>query len=87
MLHTVSVLSGSSAIDAKITARKCGNQCGLKLSHGARSTLEIKIARIEAGRQRNIDLVVKGVIGDDDARERIDGEAVPFWQPVWAAAI
>jgi site-specific DNA recombinase len=27
--------------------------------------------RIEAERQRNIDLVVKGVIGDDDARERI----------------
>ncbi|WP_376703354.1 hypothetical protein RQ479_29495 [Mesorhizobium sp. ISC25] len=32
---------------------------------------EIKIARIEGERQRNIDLVVKGVIGDDDARERI----------------
>ncbi|WP_352494547.1 MULTISPECIES: recombinase family protein [unclassified Mesorhizobium] len=36
-----------------------------------RVTLETKIARIEAERQRSIDLVVKGIIGDDDARERI----------------
>ncbi len=50
------------------------NQERQRLAAGAtnaRITLETKIARIEAERQRNIDLVVKGVIGDDDARERI----------------
>ncbi len=36
-----------------------------------RARLEAKRDRIEGERQRNIDLVVKGVIGEDDARERI----------------
>lgn len=50
------------------------NQERQRLAAGAtnaRITLETKIARIEAERQRNIDLLVKGIIGDDDARERI----------------
>jgi site-specific DNA recombinase len=36
-----------------------------------RARLEAKRTRIESERQRNIDLVVKQVIGDDDARDRI----------------
>jgi site-specific DNA recombinase len=36
-----------------------------------RARLEAKRDRIEGERQRNIDLVVKGVIGEDDARDRI----------------
>jgi len=33
--------------------------------------LEAKRGRIESERQRNIDLVVKQIIGEDDARDRI----------------
>jgi len=36
-----------------------------------RTRLEAKHARIESERQRNIDMVVKGVIEEDDARQRI----------------
>jgi site-specific DNA recombinase len=36
-----------------------------------RACLEAKRARIESERQRNIDMVVKGVIEEDDARQRI----------------
>src|SRR5207244_2096932 len=37
----------------------------------ARAKLEAKRTRIESERQRNIDLVIKQIIGEDDARERI----------------
>jgi hypothetical protein len=40
-------------------------------SISTRARLEAKRARIESERQRNIDLVVKQIIGDDDARGRI----------------
>ena len=36
-----------------------------------RTRLESKRDRIESERQRNIDMVIKGVIGEDDARTRI----------------
>ena len=40
-------------------------------STSTRAKLEAKRSRIESERQRNIDLVVKQIIGDDDARDRI----------------
>jgi hypothetical protein len=40
-------------------------------SISVRAKLEAKRTRIESGRQRNIDPVVKQIIGEDDARERI----------------
>ncbi len=40
-------------------------------STSTRAKLEAKRTRIESERQRNIDLVVKQIIGEDDARERI----------------
>jgi site-specific DNA recombinase len=40
-------------------------------STSTRARLEAKRTRIKSERQRNIDLVVKQVIGDDDARDRI----------------
>jgi len=40
-------------------------------STSTRAKLEAKRTRIESERQRNIDLVVKQIIGGDDARERI----------------
>jgi site-specific DNA recombinase len=36
-----------------------------------RTRLEAKHARVESERQRNIDMVIKGVIEEDDARQRI----------------
>jgi Recombinase zinc beta ribbon domain len=40
-------------------------------ANATRARLESKHARIESERQRNIDMVVKGVIEEDDARQRI----------------
>jgi hypothetical protein len=40
-------------------------------SISARAKLEAKRTRVESGRQRNIDPVVKQIIGEDDARARI----------------
>jgi site-specific DNA recombinase len=54
-------------------ARNC-NEKRQRLAANSTSTrarLEAKRTRIESERQRNIDLVVKQVIGDDDARDRI----------------
>jgi site-specific DNA recombinase len=40
-------------------------------STSTRAKLEAKRTRIEGERQRNIDLVIKQIIGEDDARDRI----------------
>jgi CRISPR/Cas system-associated exonuclease Cas4 (RecB family) len=40
-------------------------------STSTRAKLEAKRSRIESERQRNIDLVIKQITGEDDARERI----------------
>src|SRR5450631_4073334 len=46
-------------------------QCLAANATSTRAKLEAKRSRIESKRQRNIDLVIKRIIGEDDARGRI----------------